>query len=201
MRDQAAHACRALCRARVAEVLQRRRGTRIGEHLKLVISIIDRQERRACSSTLPAAPGARTASRVSPQGTSRRFPDYMFAGPVSVADMTGKRRPARKWEAQYSPHEETAKHHDLPKLFGQELQSHFKPLQDLPHRMFTLLTRLKNIRAPQKWRRAASGGAQRSRCRGPSGPLPSGSAGRFQAVTRAATRFREVAAALLPASG
>jgi len=26
-------------------VLQRRRGTRIGEHLKLLISIIDRQER------------------------------------------------------------------------------------------------------------------------------------------------------------
>ena len=42
---QAAHACRALCRARVAEELQRRRGTRIGEHLKLVLSIIDRQER------------------------------------------------------------------------------------------------------------------------------------------------------------
>ena len=40
MRDQAAHACRALCRARVAEELQRRRGTRIGEHLKLVLSII-----------------------------------------------------------------------------------------------------------------------------------------------------------------
>ena len=43
MRDQAAHVCRALCRARVAEELQRRRGTRIGEHLKLVLSIIDRQ--------------------------------------------------------------------------------------------------------------------------------------------------------------
>jgi hypothetical protein len=43
MRDQAAHACRALCRARVAEELQRRRGTRIAEHLKLVLSIIDRQ--------------------------------------------------------------------------------------------------------------------------------------------------------------
>jgi transposase InsO family protein len=35
----------ALCRARVAEELQRRRGTRIGEHLKLVLSIIDRGER------------------------------------------------------------------------------------------------------------------------------------------------------------
>jgi hypothetical protein len=31
MRDNAALACRALCRARVAEELQRRRGTRIGE--------------------------------------------------------------------------------------------------------------------------------------------------------------------------
>jgi len=38
MKDQAAHACRALCRARVAEELQRRRGTRIGEHLKMVRS-------------------------------------------------------------------------------------------------------------------------------------------------------------------
>jgi len=45
MRDQAAHAGRALCRARVAEELQRRRGTRIGEHLKLVLSIIDPQVR------------------------------------------------------------------------------------------------------------------------------------------------------------
>jgi hypothetical protein len=41
MRGQAAHACRALCRARVAEELQRRRGTCIGEHFKLVLSIID----------------------------------------------------------------------------------------------------------------------------------------------------------------
>ena len=66
-----------------------------------------------------------------------------------MADMSGKRRPARKSEAQYSPHEETAKHRDLPKLLGQELQAHFKPLQDLPHRMFTLLMQLKNIRAPR----------------------------------------------------
>ena len=35
MKEKAAHACRALCRARVAEELQRRRGTRIGEHLKM----------------------------------------------------------------------------------------------------------------------------------------------------------------------
>ena len=41
MRDQAARACRALCRARVAEELQRRRGTRI-----LALSIIDRQQER-----------------------------------------------------------------------------------------------------------------------------------------------------------
>ena len=40
----AAHACHALCRARVVEELQRRRRTRIGEHLKLVLIIIDRQE-------------------------------------------------------------------------------------------------------------------------------------------------------------
>ena len=43
MKDKAARACRALCRARVADKLQRRRGTRIAEHLKLVLSIIDRQ--------------------------------------------------------------------------------------------------------------------------------------------------------------
>jgi hypothetical protein len=44
MRDQAALVSRALCRARVARQLLRRRGTRIGEHLKrLVLSIIDRQ--------------------------------------------------------------------------------------------------------------------------------------------------------------
>jgi hypothetical protein len=70
------------------------------------------------------------------------------------ADMSGKRRPARKSEAQYSPHEETAKHRDLPKLLGQELQVHFKPLRELPHRMFTLLLRLKNIRAPRGERRS-----------------------------------------------
>ena len=42
MRDKAALACRALCRGRVAEKLQRRRGTLIGEHLKLVLSSISR---------------------------------------------------------------------------------------------------------------------------------------------------------------
>jgi hypothetical protein len=43
MKDQAARACRTLCRARVAEELLRRRGTRIAEHLTLVLGIIDRQ--------------------------------------------------------------------------------------------------------------------------------------------------------------
>jgi hypothetical protein len=43
MRDQAAHVCRALCCARVVAEMQQRRGTRIGEHLRLVLSIIDRQ--------------------------------------------------------------------------------------------------------------------------------------------------------------
>ena len=38
-----ARAGRARCRAGVAEQLQRHRGTLIGEHLKLVLSIIDRQ--------------------------------------------------------------------------------------------------------------------------------------------------------------
>jgi len=43
IKDKAAHACRALCRARLADELLQRRGTPIGEHLKLVLSIIDRQ--------------------------------------------------------------------------------------------------------------------------------------------------------------
>jgi hypothetical protein len=41
-RKKAALTRRALCRGRVAEELQRRRGTLIGEHLKLVLSIIYR---------------------------------------------------------------------------------------------------------------------------------------------------------------
>jgi hypothetical protein len=63
--------------------------------------------------------------------------------------MSGKWRPARNSEAQHSPHEETAKHLDLPNLLRHELQAHFKPLQDLPQRMFTLLMQLKNIRIPR----------------------------------------------------
>jgi hypothetical protein len=35
MKDKAAHSCPALCRARVVEELQRHRGTRIAEHLKV----------------------------------------------------------------------------------------------------------------------------------------------------------------------
>jgi hypothetical protein len=43
MRDKAAHACRALCRARIVEEMQRRKRTPIAEHLRLVLSVIDRQ--------------------------------------------------------------------------------------------------------------------------------------------------------------
>jgi hypothetical protein len=41
MRDKAAHACHALCRSRVVEELQRRKGTPNADHLKLVLSVID----------------------------------------------------------------------------------------------------------------------------------------------------------------
>ena len=43
MKEKAAHAWRALCRARVVEEMHQRRGARIAEHLKLVLTIIDRQ--------------------------------------------------------------------------------------------------------------------------------------------------------------
>jgi hypothetical protein len=43
MTDQAARVCRALCRSRVAAELHQRKGTRLADHLKLVLSIIDRQ--------------------------------------------------------------------------------------------------------------------------------------------------------------
>jgi hypothetical protein len=42
MKDKAAHACASLCRARVLEEMSRRKGTTTAEHLKLVLSIIDR---------------------------------------------------------------------------------------------------------------------------------------------------------------
>ena len=61
MRDKAARACHALCRARVADELQRRRGTRIGEHLKLVLSIVDRQGNEvAILANLPVRARERT---------------------------------------------------------------------------------------------------------------------------------------------
>jgi hypothetical protein len=44
MRDQAARVSRALCRTRVVAEMHQRRGTRIAEHLKLVLSVIDRPE-------------------------------------------------------------------------------------------------------------------------------------------------------------
>ena len=43
MRDQTALVGRALCRSRVVAEMQQRRGTRLAEHLKLVLTIIDRQ--------------------------------------------------------------------------------------------------------------------------------------------------------------
>ena len=46
MKDKAARGCHVLCRDRVAEELERRRGTPIAEHLKLALSIIDRQQER-----------------------------------------------------------------------------------------------------------------------------------------------------------
>jgi hypothetical protein len=45
MRDQAARVNRALFRSRVVAEMYQRRGTPIAEHLRLVLSIIDRQER------------------------------------------------------------------------------------------------------------------------------------------------------------
>jgi hypothetical protein len=41
MREKAAHACHALCRARVAEEMRLRKGTPTAEYLKLVLSVID----------------------------------------------------------------------------------------------------------------------------------------------------------------
>ena len=43
MKDKSARGCRVLCRDRVAEELERRRGTPIAEHLKSVLTIIDWQ--------------------------------------------------------------------------------------------------------------------------------------------------------------
>jgi hypothetical protein len=42
MKDKAARACHTLCRARVGEEMRRRKGTPEADHLKLVLSVIDR---------------------------------------------------------------------------------------------------------------------------------------------------------------
>jgi hypothetical protein len=42
MKEKAAHACHALCRARVVEEMRLRKATTTAEHLKLVLSLIDR---------------------------------------------------------------------------------------------------------------------------------------------------------------
>lgn len=41
MKEKAAHACHALCRARVVEEMQRRKGTPTADHLRFVLTIID----------------------------------------------------------------------------------------------------------------------------------------------------------------
>src|SRR5215813_14936502 len=41
MKDKAAHACHALCRARIVEEIQRRKGTATSEHLKVVLRVMD----------------------------------------------------------------------------------------------------------------------------------------------------------------
>jgi hypothetical protein len=41
MKDKAAHACHALCRARVDDEIRRRKGTPSADHLKLVLSVIE----------------------------------------------------------------------------------------------------------------------------------------------------------------
>ena len=46
MKDQAARVCRALCRTRVVAEMHQRRGTRLADHLRLVLSIMDRAGRR-----------------------------------------------------------------------------------------------------------------------------------------------------------
>ena len=41
MKDKAAYACHALCRARVVEEIRRRKGTATADHLKLVLNVIE----------------------------------------------------------------------------------------------------------------------------------------------------------------
>jgi hypothetical protein len=42
MKEKVAHACHALCRTRVVEETRLRKGTTTAEHLKLVLTVIDR---------------------------------------------------------------------------------------------------------------------------------------------------------------
>jgi hypothetical protein len=41
MKDKAAHACHALCRVRIVEEMQHRKGTATADHLKFVLSAIE----------------------------------------------------------------------------------------------------------------------------------------------------------------
>ena len=41
MKEKAAHACHALCRARIVEEIQRRKGTTTAEYLKSALSVVD----------------------------------------------------------------------------------------------------------------------------------------------------------------
>jgi hypothetical protein len=47
MKDQAAHVCRAQCRTRVVAEMHQLRGTRLADHLKVVLSIMTGRVRRA----------------------------------------------------------------------------------------------------------------------------------------------------------
>jgi hypothetical protein len=47
MKDKAVHACHMLCRTRVADEIQRCKGTPTADHLKIVLSVIDSPEQFA----------------------------------------------------------------------------------------------------------------------------------------------------------
>ena len=59
IKDKAAHACRALCRARIVEDMRRRKGTATAEHLKLVLSVIDGETPSADPPETGVGPRAR----------------------------------------------------------------------------------------------------------------------------------------------
>jgi hypothetical protein len=66
MREKAAHACHALCRARVAEEMRLRKGTPTAEHLKLVLGVIDgprSHERTKDRREIFDSPSGRTSHR------------------------------------------------------------------------------------------------------------------------------------------